>query len=480
MLGRKTSSGQGSGAAVHPVDEVLPAPKMALYGLQHVLSMYAGVIAVPLILGSALELSVADITYLLSAGLFISGLATLLQTLGVWRIGARLPIVQGTSFAAVGTMLTIGTSTGGVAGLRAVFGAVIVAGLAAFLVEPVFTQLLRFFPPVVTGTVITVIGVSLVPVAVRWAGGGAASEDFGAPGNVGLAALTLLIILAIYRFLPGFLSRVAVLLGLVLGTLVAIPLGATDLGQITEAAPFQLTTPFHFGTPTFALGAALSMFVVMLVIMTETTADVLAIGEVVERPADRATVTAGLRADMLSTAAAGVLNGLPVSAFAQNVGLVAITGVRSRMVVAAGGLILVLLGLFPVLGAFAAVVPQPVLGGAGLALFGSVAASGIRTLARVDYDGNSNLVIVGVAVALGVLPIAVPTFYEEFPTWFQVVFESGISAAAIAAVLLNALFNVVGRSTPSGAPGVAAAPPPGTPYEMGQQDSPAQQRSVRH
>jgi xanthine permease len=456
-----TSRGRGGSGDVHPMDEVLPVPQMALFGLQHVLSMYAGVVAVPLIIGGALKLSGSEITYLLSAGLLLSGLATLLQTIGIWKIGARQPIVQGTSFAAVSTMLTIGTKEGGLTGLRTIFGALIIAGIAAFLLAPVFTSLLRFFPPVVTGTVITIIGVSLLPVAFRWAGGGAGAEDFGAPKNVALAAITLAIIVLIYRFLPGFFSRVAILLGLVLGTLVAIPFGATDFSRISDAQVFQVPAPFHFGTPIFQLAAALSMFIVMLVIMTETTADILAIGEIAGRPADRDTVTAGLRADMASTSVAGVLNGFSVSAFAQNVGLVAITGIKSRFVVAFGGLILVLLGLFPVLGALAALVPLPVLGGAGIALFGTVAASGIRTLSTVDYDGNSNLVIVAIALGMGIIPISVPDLYERFPSWFQVIFESGISATAITAVVLNVVFNIVGRSETDEAPIFAEAPAPG-------------------
>jgi xanthine permease len=451
-------------ADVHPVDELLPAPKLAVYGLQHVMSMYAGVIAVPLILATALKLSVAQSTFLISAGLFMAGLATLLQSLGVWKIGAKLPIVQGTSFAAVSTMLAIGTKTGGEHGLRTIFGAVIVAAAAAFLLAPVFTRLLRFFPPLVTGVVITVIGISLLPVSIQWGGGGVGAKDFGSMRNVGLAALTLLIILLIYRFLPPFFGRVAILLGLVVGTLLAIPLGATDFSQISQARVFQATNPFHFGTPVFVVGAIVSMFIVMLVVMTETTADILAIGEVVGRPADRDTVTRGLRADMLATSVSGVFNALPVSAFAQNVGLVAVTGIRSRFVVAVSGLILVVLGLVPVAGAFVAVVPLPVLGGAGLALFGTVAASGIRTLTKVDYEGNANLVIVAVSLGLGIIPISVPTFYDHFPSGFQVVFDSGISAAAIAAVLLNVLFNVIGRKEEAEGPIFAEAPAPGTTY----------------
>jgi len=445
----------------HPVDQVLPAGQMAVYGLQHVMSMYAGVVAVPLIVGTAMGLPFGELAYLLTAALLVSGLATLLQTLGIWRIGARQPLVQGTSFAAVASMLAIGKGAGGgAAGLTAIYGAVIVAGVVGFLLAPVFNRLLHLFPPVVTGVVITVIGISLLPVSFGWAGGGTGTPNFGDPANVALAAVTLLIILAIYRFLPGFLSRVAILAGLVLGTLVAWPFGKVDFSRIGQAQWFAVSTPFHFGPPQFEIAAIVSMVIVMLVIMTETTADILAIGEVIDRPADGRTVVGGLRADTLATTiSGGLLNGFPVSAFAQNVGLVAITGIKSRFVVAVSGIILVALGLVPKLGAIIASIPLPVLGGAGLALFGTVAASGIRALSRVDYDGTSNIIIVAVSIAMGVLPIASPTFYEHFPSWFQTIFDSGISAAALTAVLLNLLFNGMHRDAE--APIAAEAPTPG-------------------
>jgi len=220
-----------------------------------------------------------------------------------------------------------------------------------------------------------------------------------------------------------------------------------------------VSTPFHFGAPQFSIAAIVSMTIVMLVIMTETTADILAVGEVVDRPADGRTVVAGLRADCLATAVSGgLLNSFSASAFAQNVGLVAITGIKSRFVVAASGMILVVLGLFPKVGALVAAIPTPVLGGAGLALFGTVAASGIRALSRVSYEGNNNLVIVALSISMGVIPIAVPTFYEHFPSWFQTVFDSGISSAAVTAVLLNLLFNVSGRGAPKEAAILAESP----------------------
>jgi xanthine/uracil permease len=208
------------------------------------------------------------------------------------------------------------------------------------------------------------------------------------------------------------------------------------------------------------VGATVSMVVVMLVIMTETTADILAIGEVIGKPADRQQVTNGLRADMLATSVASVFNGFSVSAFAQNVGLVAITGIKSRFVVAVSGGILVVLGLFPIVGALVALVPLPVLGGAGIALFGTVAASGIRTLSRVDFSGNANIVIVAFAIGMGIIPIAVPTFWAEFPAWFTVIFDSGITAAAITAVLLNILFNILGRPAETEGPIFAEGPAP--------------------
>ncbi len=451
----------------HPVNELLPPARMFIYGLQHVMSMYAGVIAVPLIIAGALKLPFADTAYLLTAAVFVSGLATLLQTIGIGPIGARLPLVQGTSFAAVASMLAIGKSAGGGRpGLVTIFGAVIIGGVVGFVLAPMFNRLLHYFPPVVTGSVITVIGLSLLPVAIEWAAGGLGNPGFGDPSNVGLAALTLLIIMLIYRFLPGFVSRIAILLGLIIGALVAWPLGKTDFSNVGSTRWFQAPDPFHFGNPVFNGAAIGSMIIVALVIMVETTADILAVGEVVGHPASGKTVANGLRADMASTAVSGgLLNSFSASAFAQNVGLVAVTGIKSRFVVSAGGVILVVLGLVPRLGAIVADLPLPVLGGAGLVLFATVAASGIRTLGRVNFEGNSNLVIVAVSIGVGIIPIAVSNFYDKFPVWFQTIFNSGISSAALVAVVLNIVFNVVGRKDKE-APIFAEAPPPGvTPAE---------------
>lgn len=422
----------------HPVDQVPPTRQLAAFGLQHVLAMYAGAVAVPLIVGGAMKLSAADLAYLITADLLVCGVATLIQCIGVWRFGIRLPIVQGCTFAAVSPMVLIGTTGGG---LPAIYGAVIVAGLAMMLLAPVFGRLLRFFPPLVTGTVILIIGLSLLPTAGTWAAGGSGAKDFGEPKNIALAAFVLVLVLAVQRFAPPALSRVAVLVGIVAGTAVAIPTGFTDFDAVGDADWVGISTPFHFGAPEFHGAAIVSMLIVALVTMTETTGDFIAVSEMTERPVDRRALADGLRADGFSTVLGGVFNTFPYTAFAQNVGLVGMTKVRSRWVVAVAGGILVVLGLLPKLGAVIAAIPSPVLGGAGLVMFGTVAASGLKTLSKVEFEGNSNLTVVAVSVALGVLPVGVPTLYEKFPDWFQTVMDSGISAGCITAIVLNLLFN---------------------------------------
>ncbi|MGK9461996.1 nucleobase:cation symporter-2 family protein [Streptomyces sp. G6] len=432
--------------ADHPVDEKLPPLKMATTGLQHVAAMYAGVVAPPLIVGAAIGLSATELTFLTGACLFTAGLATFLQTLGIWKIGARLPFVNGVTFAGVAPMTAIVASTEDKSdALPIIFGAVIVAGLLGFFAAPFFSKAIRFFPPVVTGTVITLIGVSLLPVAFGWAQGPSPeADDFGSSTNLGLAAITLVIVLVLRRFTRGFVKQIAVLLGLVAGTLIAIPFGVTDFGPVADASIVGFPTPFHFGAPQFQVAAILSMCVVMVVSMTESTADMLALGEIVDRKADEKTIAAGLRADTLGSAVSPLFNGFMCSAFAQNIGLVAMTKIRSRYVVAAGGGFLVLMGLCPMAASLIAVVPRPVLGGAGIVLFGSVAASGIQTLVRASLDKDNNVLIVAVSLAVGIIPIAEPEFYHAFPENAKIILDSGISTGCVVAVLLNLVFNHIG------------------------------------
>lgn len=435
----------GADTLSRPEDEKLSVTANLAYGFQHVLTMYGGIVAVPLIIGQAAGLSPAEIGLLITASLFAGGVATVLQTIGIPFFGCQLPLVQGVSFSGVATMVAIVTSSQtGEAGLQVVLGAVIAAAVIGLIITPIFSRITRFFPPLVTGIVITTIGLTLMPVAARWAmGGDSNSPEFGSMANIGLAGLTLVIVLILSKMGNATISRLSILLAMVIGTFIAWALGMTDFSRVGEGSMMALPEIFHFAMPVFSLAATLSMFIVIMVTLVETSADILAVGEIIGTKVDSRRLANGLRADMLSSILSPVVGSFTQSAFAQNVGLVAVTGVKSRYVVATGGLILITLGLLPVMGRVIACVPPAVLGGAGIVLFGTVAASGIRTLAKVDYENNINLIIVATSIGFGMIPIAAPQFYHHFPTWFETIFHSGISSAALMAIALNLMFNEI-------------------------------------
>lgn len=423
------------------VDSILPASKMLTYGLQHVLSMYAGAVAVPIILAQALHLPVDALIRLINADLLTCGIATLIQTIGFWKVGARIPMIQGVTFAAVSPMIMIGMEHG----ITAIYGAIIIAGICTFLAAPYFSRLIRLFPPVVTGTIITIIGISLMPVAINWMGGGVGAKDFGSFTNLGLAFLTFMIVVFVYRYGKGFIGNIAVLLGLLFGTIIAGFMGVVNFEAVESAEWISLVTPFAFGYPTFDWASIVSMLIVMLVVMVETTGDTIAIGEIVNKKIGKRELAACLRADGLSTFLGGILDSFPYTAFAQNVGLIAVTRVKSRFVVATSGVILIVLGLFPKMAAVIACIPNAVLGGAGLAMFGMIIASGIRSLGKVNFDGNYNLMLVAISIGVAMIPLAAPDFYQNFPDWAKIVMKSGITFGSFMAVALNLLFNGLGE-----------------------------------
>ncbi|MFJ8079827.1 nucleobase:cation symporter-2 family protein [Streptomyces sp. NPDC096205] len=450
---------QDAVTSVHPVDEKLHPSRLVPAALQHIAAMYAGVVTPPLIIGQACGLDLAARTRLIAASLLIAGVATILQTLGVKGfIGNRLPFVNAASSAGIAPILAIAETNDPGRQLPAIYGAVMVAGVFCLAIGPFFGRLLRFFPPLVTGVVITLIGVTLMPVPVGWAqGGDETAADFGAMHHLALAGFTLAVILLIQRFGRGFVKQVALLFGLLLGTLAAIPFGMADFSGLKSAPVAALPAPFAFGAPEFQPAAILSLCIVMLVLMTESSAGMLALGEICDRRTDARTITRGLRTDGIATLLGPVFGGFPTSAFAQNVGVVSLTRVRSRYVVAVAGATLIVLGAFPVLGAVVSLVPMPVLGGAGIVLFGSIAVSGIRTLSEAGLDDSSNIILVAVALGAGIIPLAAPTFYADFPAWAQTVLGSGISAGALVAVSLNLFFHHLGTRSGRTAPALKSS-----------------------
>ncbi len=434
--------------ATHPVDEMLPAGKLALYGLQHVLAFYAGAVLVPIILAGALKLDTRQLIHLINADLFTCGIASLLQSVGIWKIGVRLPLLQGVTFVAVSPMITIGLAAGGgTAGLLAIYGSVIVGGLFTCAVAGSFARLVKFFPPVVTGSVILIIGVALLPVAANdivLGSSPSAMQNPVALRNLLYAFGTLGLIVAIQRLFHGFMATVAVLAGLVAGTLVAWLLGDAQFGAVSTAPWAGATTPFWFGLPTFSVTAVISMLLVMVITMVETTGDVYATGEIVRKRIDPEDIARAIRADGVATVIGGVLNSFPYTAFAENVGLVRLTQVKSRWVVAAAAVIMIILGSLPKAAAIVAGIPLPVLGGAALAMFAAVAVVGVQTLGRVDFNSHSNIVIVSTSIGLGMLVTAQPFVANAFPVWAHVIVGSGITLGASTAIILNMVFNHLG------------------------------------
>lgn len=440
----------------HPVDEVLPVPKLALYGFQHVLAFYAGAVLVPILLAGAIGLNQQQLIHLINADLFTCGIASIIQAAGFWKIGVRLPLIQGVTFTAVSPMIAIGLAAGdGTQGLLTIYGATIVAGIFTFLVAPYFSKLIRFFPPVVTGSIITIIGVALLPVAALDVVNSVPGQKAVAGKDLAYALGTLALIVLIQRFFRGFMATVAVLIGLVAGTVVAFMFGDTNFDNVASSSWVGVTTPFYFGWPVFSVTAIISMIVVMLITMVETTGDVFATGEIVEKRIVREDIARAIRADGLSTTLGGVLNSFPYTCFAENVGLVRLTRIKSRWVVVSAGVIMIILGLLPKAAAVVAGIPRPVLGGAALAMFATVAVVGIQTLSKVDFNDHRNIVVVGTSLGLAMLVTAQPLVTTAVPKWAEIIFGSGITLGSITAIVLNYLFHHTGVSH---GPAVAGTP----------------------
>ena len=471
-------------SSIQPVDEKLPVGRLATLGIQHVLVMYGGAVAVPLIVGRALQLSPQDVAFLISADLFVCGLVTIIQSLGVTRhVGIKMPVMMGVTFASVGPMVSMANLAPGTEGARMIFGAIIGAGFIAFLLAPIMGRLLRFFPPVVTGTIILVIGVSLMRVGINWTfgnpfgptapkvidpshaewlaqmkklaeTGGPAVPDglslaptvsnpfYAEPSHIALSALVLVSILIIARFGRGLISNIAVLSGVVIGCVVAAVLGMMHFDRVADAGWFAVVTPLRFGMPIFDPILIATMTLVMIVVMIESTGMFLALGEITGRTVSQQTLTAGLRVDGIGTMIGGLFNTFPYTSFSQNVGLVGVTGVKSRYVCVAAGVIMIVLGLIPKMGALVEAVPTFVLGGAGLVMFGMVAATGVRILTTVDFKtSRNNLFVVAVSVGFGLIPLLAPNYLMWMPHAIHPVIESGIVLTSIAAIVLNAFFN---------------------------------------
>jgi NCS2 family nucleobase:cation symporter-2 len=365
---------------------------------------------------------------------------------------------MGVTFAAVGPMVAMAESMPGAEGARTLFGAIIAAGVVGVVIAPLASRMLRFFPPVVTGTIISVIGITLMRVGIGWALGGPAflaripdpatpgkmiaNAGYGALDNLAIAFFVLAVILLIAKFARGFLANISVLLGIVAGGILATTMGKMHFDKVASAHWFDVVLPFSFGLPIFDPVLIVTMVLVMIVTFIESTGMFLALADLTGRKLTPQSLTAGLRTDGLGTIIGGIFNTFPYTSFSQNVGLVGVTGVRSRFVCVAGGAILIVLGLIPKMAALVESLPQYVLGGAGLVMFGMVAATGIRILSGVNFkDNKNNLYIVAISISLGMMPLVAPAWMQHMPHGLHPLLESGILLTTLSAVVLNMFFN---------------------------------------
>lgn len=408
--------------------------KAMVLGLQHLLAMYSGSILVPMMIGQALGYNSEQLTYLVSTDIFMCGVATFLQLQLNKYFGIGLPVVLGVAFQSVAPLTIIGQSHGS----GAMFGALIVSGIFVVLISGIFSKLANYFPAIVTGSVITTIGLTLIPVAIGNMGNNVANPTLE---SLTLALITVFIILVVNIFTKGFLKSISILLGLVIGTLIASGMGQVNFTPVIQAPLLHIPTVFYFGAPTFDFSSIVMMCIIATVSTVESTGVYLALSDITKDPIDETRLRNGYRAEGLAVLLGGVFNTFPYTGFSQNVGLVKMSGIKTRLPIYYAAGFLVLLGLLPKFGALAQIIPSPVIGGAMIVMFGFVSLQGMQMLARVDFVNNEhNFLIAAVSIAVGV-GFNNSNLFNSLPTAFRMFFSNGIVMASILAVVLNAILN---------------------------------------
>lgn len=409
--------------------------KNLLLSIQHLLAMYAGAIIVPIIVGHALGFSAQETAYLVSVDIFMCGVATFLQ---VYKgIGIGLPVVLGCTFTAVTPMIMVGSKHG----IDVLYGSLFASGIIIVLISPFFSYLVKIFPPVVTGSVVTIIGITLMPVAMNNLAGGQGSKDYGAPLNILLGLITLIIILVIHRLSTGFIRSIAILLGLVIGTVIASFFGLVNLNAVHESNWFELPKPFRFAGFKFELGSILLFVIVGIVSLIESTGVYSALSEITKTKIDRKDISKGYRAEGIAIVLGSIFNAFPYTAYSQNVGLVSLSGVKSNKVMYGMVGLLLLCGSIPKLGAIATIIPTSVLGGAMIAMFGMVMAYGVKMLGAIDFTRQDNLLIIAVSVGIGLGITTVPEAFSKFGSEYEWLTQNGIVIGTFTAITLNLFFN---------------------------------------
>lgn len=426
---------------LEPIDinEKLPFSEILIMGLQHVLTLFPGTIAVPLILASALNLDARLTTVMITSTLFATAITTFIQVQGIGKnIGSRLPLVLGSAFAPLSPMIAIGLKYD----IPSIFGAIIGSGLILFLLSFFMEKVVKFFPPVVVGAFVTIIGVTLAPTAFKdLAGGNPAAKNFGDPKNLLLGLGVLLIIILLSIFARGMVRNLAILIGLVVGILAAIPMGLLDLGPVTHEAFFMPITPFKFGLPKFGIGSILIMTLFCMINTIQCFGAFAFLDEVTGRTTGPKQQINGIRGQALGQMIAGCFNASPSSTFNENIGIIKLSRIGSRSTVTCASIILLIISFSPKFCALITAIPKPVIGGATLALFGTITAAGISILSSVDYSNNNNSIVLGTSMALGIGANFTGDAFNHLPTVASMLLSNGLFVVSFAAVILNIVVN---------------------------------------
>jgi len=411
--------------------------KSTTLAIQHLLAMYAGAILVPLIIGGAIGFNSTQMTYLVAIDIMMCGVATLLQVYSGKFIGIGLPVVLGCTFTAVSPIIAIGTNPE--QGITDIYGSIIASGLIVVIIAGFFGKLVKFFPPVVTGSVVSIIGISLLPVALNNMAGGQGAEDFASGSNIALAFITLVIILIVYRFSTGFIRAISILVGLVAGTILGAFMGKVNFHPVAEADVFHMVQPFYFDVT-----AIITMTLVAMVSLVESSGVYFALSDICNKKLDSKDLARGYRSEGLASVIGGLFNAFPYTTFSQNVGLTRMSGVKDRKVIYITGGLLVALGFLPKIAALTTIIPTSVLGAAMLAMFGMVITQGMGMLVPVMNESAENAMIAAISVSLGVGVSVVPGIFDALPDKVSILTSNGIVCGSVTAIILNILFNMIG------------------------------------
>ena len=422
------------------IDSKVPMLTNVTIGLQHLFTIFPALVAIPMILGAGIGLDPHTIALMISANILTSGVAILIQVYGIGSFaGVRMPLVMGPGFVPLGAMIVVGIEYG----LPTLFGAVIGAAFVICAASFFMNRIMKFFPKVVTGTFVTFIGISMAPVAFSNIAGGIGAADFGSLPNMTLGLGTMFMVIMLNKYGNWFVKSVSLLIGMAVGTVAAFAIGIMEMPALSGADSFALVTPFKFGIPEFEISSIFILSVFGIVTIVQNISNMVFLDKVCGVETDPERMGRGIRAQAAAQLVAGSVGAMPPTMFTENISIISLSGVTARSTVAFTGIVLVAISLFPKLALLFAAIPKPVIGGATIALFGTISAAGISMLSEVDYSDSSNFLIVGTGLAIGVGAMFTQSAFEKLPPLVGMLAGNGLFVVCVVTVSMHIIFNML-------------------------------------